>query len=83
MGWVMSEYKLPPNIGDRIVIGDWTQFLTTVAHVEMLEDKRICIHVTIEYPDDPYFPSKYEISKVYLHEEGQTWYRYGSHPSIN
>jgi len=80
----MNNYKLPPEIGDRIVIGDWVQFPTVVNCVETLLDTRVCIHVTTTYPeDDPFFKVKKETSKVYLHDEGQSWHRYEAHPKLN
>ena len=75
--------KLPPQIGERIVIGDWIQFPTTVTYIEALPDKRVCIYVTTKYPDDPMFRTGSDTSKVYLHEEGDTWHRYNAHPGLN
>ena len=73
----MNGYKLPPKIGDRIVISNWAQFPTIVNCVETFEDKRVCIYVTTKYPkDDPFFEVKEDRSKVYLHDEGESWCRY-------
>lgn len=76
--------KLPPNIGDRIVIGDWVQFPTTVNCVETLDDGRTCIYVTTEYPeDDPFFKRKIDRTKVYLKDEGSSWHRFFAHSKLN
>ena len=80
----MNSYKLPPEIGDRIVIGDWFQFRTVVNCVEKLVDRRVRIHVTTEYPkNDPFFKRESETSIVYLHDEGKSWHRYDGHPMVN
>ena len=80
----MNSLKLPPDIGDRIVIGDWCQFTTIVNCVEELDDRRICIHVTTKYPEkDPFFNNNSESTKVYLHDEGKIWYRYKDYPRLN
>jgi hypothetical protein len=74
----------PPQIGDRVVLGDWYQFKSHVTCVEDLDDCRVCLHVTIEYPEnDPFFKRSREHVKVYLKDEGETWHRYSSHPKLN
>ena len=79
----MNTFKLAPDIGERIVIGDWHQFETLVNCVEKV-DGCIVIYVTTFYPEgDPYFRNKSETSRVYLHDEGKTWHRYNAHPKLN
>ena len=77
------NYKLPPSIGDRIVIGSWEQFPAIVTYLETLDDRRICIYVTMTYPHDSFFKHKNGTSKVYLHEEGDTWHRYNDYSKSN
>lgn len=72
----------PPQVGDKIILGDWHQFKSWVSCVED-EDGATLIHVTIEYPDDPFFTRKQESAKVYLHDEGKTWHRVNSYPYVN
>tara|TARA_Y100000310_G_C20526214_1_gene736172 strand:- start:682 stop:924 length:243 start_codon:yes stop_codon:yes gene_type:complete len=80
----MNSLKLPPKIGDRIVIGDWVQFPTTVNCVERFDDEGVVIYVTTKYPeDDPFFKVKSEGSRVYLRDEGKTWHRYAAHPKLD
>ena len=72
----------PPQVGDQVVIGDWYQFKSTVSLVEE-EYGSVIIHVTTEYPDDPYFTRKADTIKVFLHDEGRTWHRLNSYPHLN
>ncbi len=75
--------KLPPNIGDRIVIGDWIQFPTTVDCVEKCAEG-VVIYVTTKYPKgDPYLKCESDAGKVYLRDEGKPWHRYEEHPKLN
>lgn len=77
------KLKAPPLVGDRIVIGNWHQFKSTVSCVEEMSGGRTRIHVTTEYPDDPYFKRAKESSKVWLHDEGSTWHTMNGYPQVN
>jgi len=73
----------PPKVGDKVVLGDWHQFKSTVSLVEDEAGGNVAIHITMEYPDDPYFSRSKETVKVFLHDEGSSWHRWDSYPRVN
>ena len=74
----------PPQVGDRVVLGDWHQFKAYVVCVEDTDDSRVCLHVRIEYPEgDPFFKRRFDHVQVYLHDEGDSWHRYGGEHGAN
>jgi len=75
--------KNPPQLGTKVILGDWHQYKSKVSCVEDLPDGRVQVHITVEYPDDPYFKRKQETVKVWLHDEGNTWHRANSYPLVN
>ena len=79
----ITKLKMPPQVGDKVILGDWQQFKSWVSCVEDLDGRRVNVHITIEYPDDPFFKNKQETVIVYLHDEGRTWHRYESCPKLN
>ena len=79
----MEGLKAPPKVGDRVVLGDWHVYKSHVSCVEEVPGGRVYIHITMEYPEDPYFKNKQETIKVWLHDEGDTWHRANSYPHVN
>lgn len=79
----MKGLKSPPMVGDKVVVGKWHVYKSYVSCVEDEPGGRVLIHITTEYPDDPYFKRKKDTCKVWLHDEGDTWHRADSYPHVN
>jgi len=70
--------KLPPQIGDRVIVSDWAQFETTISLVEDYDGHSTMLHLRWDLGD-----GKPHTSHVWLHDEGKTWIRYEDRKVLN
>ena len=75
--------KAPPQVGDKVVVGDWHQFESRVSCIEEMPGQRTRLHITTTYPDDPFFKHREDTCMVWLHDEGSSWHRVNSYPHVN